>query len=229
MLKALLARKYSTPPNVYRKIQEIMSRSAKTNPENDHQQAEHDTQEKRDFLTRLRQDGGDRILRVKQTFFHIKHVRFIPICMQLKGLTLNQALLQLSWNSKTSAKKYGRILEESIIAAKESGFDLKKTYIGKDKCIILAESIAKDGGKVSQQLKSRYLRGRGRYGSTMFPEISTVDIILQERSQPFRMKSEDPLEWVRDKLRDSQRNFVNDAEQVYALRRKARPVKTVYA
>ena len=48
----------------------------------------------------------------------------------LKGLSLQQALLHMRWYQKPTAAKVNDALKEAIIQAKEEGFDLQKTYIG---------------------------------------------------------------------------------------------------
>jgi pyruvate/oxaloacetate carboxyltransferase len=78
-------------------------------------------------------------------------------------------------------------------------------------------------------LTKRYLRGRGRYGATPHPKVATLDLILQEREKPFAVKENDPLEWVRAKLRDHKQEFVKNADQIYAEKRAKRPIKPVYS
>lgn len=74
----------------------------------------------------------------------------------------------------------------------------------------------------------RYLRGRGRYGATPHPITTLLEITLQERDKPFAMRTKDPLEWVRDRLRERQKPFVKSAEELYIETRKKRPIKEVY-
>jgi hypothetical protein len=67
---------------------------------------------------------------ITQEYTHL--TKFIPVCLEVKGLTLNQALLQLSWNRKIISQKFQSALEEFIVIAKEKGYNLDKTYIGID-------------------------------------------------------------------------------------------------
>ncbi len=70
--------------------------------------------------------------------------------------------------------------------------------------------------------------GRGRYGSTPHPKICRLEFYLQEREKPFDLRENDPLEWVRQRLRDSRRKYVDLSEKVYEEKRRSRPIKPVY-
>ena len=54
------------------------------------------------FLERLKADGGDKIQEFQFNYLHVDYTRFIPMCDQLKGLSLNDALLQTKWNNLPS-------------------------------------------------------------------------------------------------------------------------------
>ncbi|KAJ3189220.1 hypothetical protein HDU85_002845 [Gaertneriomyces sp. JEL0708] len=172
------------------------------------------------FLERLRADGGDKIVGFKRNVLHVEHTRFLTLCDQIKGLSLDQALLQLRWHRKPITKKVEAALQEAIVKAKEAGFDLSKTYV--------ADAYVKDSAILQMQMVKMYLRGRGRYGATPHPKSALLEITLQEREKPFAVRENDPLEWVREKLRDKQRQFTKSAEEVYAQTRSKRPVKEVY-
>lgn len=75
------------------------------------------------FIKRLVKDGGDKvfvsapfraltlmpplsqILKVHKTFVHVDYTRFIEPCGEIKGLTLDDALLQLEWSNKIISLK----------------------------------------------------------------------------------------------------------------------------
>jgi hypothetical protein len=84
----------------------------------------------RGFLNRLVADGGEKIIKLETTLLHLEYSRFIKICSDIKGLSLNDALLELAWNQKQTSKRAQDSLKEFIIVAKESGFDLEKTFVG---------------------------------------------------------------------------------------------------
>lgn len=82
------------------------------------------------FLERLKADGGDKIITFKRNYLHTEYTRFLPLCDQVKGLTLDQALLQIRWLRKPITKKMEDALKEAIVKAKEQNLDLSKTYVG---------------------------------------------------------------------------------------------------
>ncbi|KND01241.1 uncharacterized protein SPPG_04332 [Spizellomyces punctatus DAOM BR117] len=173
------------------------------------------------FLARLREDGGDKIVSFRKNFLHTEYTRFVTLCDQVKGLTLDQALLQIRWLRKPITKKMEEALKEAIVKAKEQGLDLKKTFV--------ADAYVKENAAILQsQLVKRYLRGRGRYGATPHPVTALLEITLQEREKPFSIRDSDPLEWLRERLRDRQRPFVKSAEEVYNDVRSKRPIKQVF-
>ena len=93
-----------------------------------------------------------------------------------------------------------------------------------------ADAFAQEQGAiVSQNLMKQYLRGRGRYGATPTPITTLLHLILQERDVPFKARAEDPLEWIREKLRERQRPWVQTPQQVYESARKSCPLKVVHA
>ncbi|KAJ3157460.1 Rab geranylgeranyltransferase [Geranomyces michiganensis] len=160
------------------------------------------------FLARLKKDGGPRILTFRRNVLHTEYTRFLTLCDQVKGLSLDQALLQIKWLRKPITKKMEDAISEAIVKARESGFDLGKTYI--------ADAYVKQNAAILQTyLVKRYLRGRGRYGATPHPVSTLLELTLQERDKPFAARESDPLEWVRDRLRERQKPFAKTAEEVY--------------
>ncbi|TPX58054.1 hypothetical protein PhCBS80983_g03406 [Powellomyces hirtus] len=173
------------------------------------------------FLARLARDGGDRIVTFRRNILHTEYTRFLTLCDQVKGLTLDQALLQIKWLRKPITKKMEDALKEAIVKAKEEGLDLNKTYV--------ADAYVKKNAAILQNyLVKRYLRGRGRYGSTPHPVSTLLELTLQERDKPFQVRENDPLEWLRDRLRERQKPFAKSAEQVYEEVRTRRKVKEVF-
>lgn len=65
-------------------------------------------------------------------FLHVEYTRFITLCDQVKGLSLDSALLQLRWHRKPITDKFLMALEEAMVKAHKNGLDLSKTYIGKE-------------------------------------------------------------------------------------------------
>ncbi|KAI8892520.1 hypothetical protein BC833DRAFT_611438 [Globomyces pollinis-pini] len=224
----------TTPPRVYPKIKQILLE--KNTPVTSEMTEDHANAitvarsallqptprlKNRSLTVRLRADGGQKLLKLNRAFVHTEYTRFIEPCGQIKGLTLNEALLQLDWNKKMITKKMKDAIDEFIIRAKEEGFDLDKTYI--------AEAYVKGHAPgLSKTFQKKYLFGRGRYGATPHPKIATIEFILQERQVPFAIRKSDPLEWVRSRLRERKKDFVLTADQIYQKKRLERPVKTVY-
>ncbi|KAJ3055064.1 hypothetical protein HK097_011627 [Rhizophlyctis rosea] len=176
---------------------------------------------KEHFMERLRADGGDKITTLTRNYLHVSHTRFLDILDELKGLSLQQALLHMKWHQKPTAEKVNDAIREAIIQAKEEGFDLQKTYIAH-------AEVWRNKVVISQHMRNRYIRGRGRYGSINFVESALLEITLQERDKPFLQRVHDPLEWVREKLRAAQKPWVPSVEEVYEKERGARPIKAVY-
>ena len=86
------------------------------------------------------------MLKVHKTYIHLDYTRFIEPCGEIKGLSLNDALLQLEWGKKVISLKVRfpditifnfynlkmkEALTDAIIKAKKNGFNLTNTYIGK--------------------------------------------------------------------------------------------------
>ncbi|KAI8928801.1 hypothetical protein BC831DRAFT_446628 [Entophlyctis helioformis] len=173
------------------------------------------------FLRRLAADGGDKILQLKHSAIHVEYTRFVQVCTDIKGLSLDDALLQLAWHQKPIGKRMRKALSDFILVAKEEGFDLKRTYI--------AEAFARENKAIlSKELVRKYLRGRGRYGATPHIKSALLEVTLQERDKPFAVRENDPLEWVRVRMRNRLAGYIPDAESVYTKKRTARPVKPVY-
>lgn len=57
--------------------------------------------------------------------------RFQSLCDQIKGLTLEQALLQMRWHRRQICRPMTDAITQGIVQAKESGYDLSKTFVGK--------------------------------------------------------------------------------------------------
>lgn len=70
------------------------------------------------------------IVTLSRNYLHTLHTRFNFVGDQVKGLSLEQALLQLKWTRKEVSKKLRNALEEAIVMAREQGFNLSKTYVG---------------------------------------------------------------------------------------------------
>ncbi|KAJ3367661.1 hypothetical protein HDU91_001228 [Kappamyces sp. JEL0680] len=84
---------------------------------------------------------------------------------------------------------------------------------------------------LSQKFIKKYVRGRGRYGATPHPKAARLEIVLQERANGVGFKKrtdDDPLEWVRVRLRERRKSFVANAEGTYTDKRNLRPIKSVF-
>ncbi|KAJ3412785.1 hypothetical protein HDV05_000252 [Chytridiales sp. JEL 0842] len=170
------------------------------------------------FLERLKRDGGDKIITFKRNYIHVEHTRFIPLLSQIRGLPLDQALLQIKWLRKKISLKLEEAMEGAIVKAKESGLELSKTYIADG-------YVKKNAAVLSKPLQKRYIRGRGRYGATPHPKTCLLELTLQERNKPFDRKLADPLEWIRARLRDRLRPFTKSPDEVYEAVKTKRPPK----
>ncbi|KAJ3069827.1 hypothetical protein HDU99_002828 [Rhizoclosmatium hyalinum] len=155
---------------------------------------------------------------------HMHYSRFVPLLSDLRGLSLADAFNQLRWLRKRVSSKVTAELEKALVKAKEvDGLDLNKTYV--------ADAFVKpDGAVLSTQFKSRFLRGRGRYGSTQHPVTALLEFTLQQRDAPFARREADPLEWIRKRLRDRVAGgAVKDVEaEVYSKVAARRVVKEIH-
>ncbi|KAJ3005255.1 UNVERIFIED_CONTAM: hypothetical protein HDU68_004682 [Siphonaria sp. JEL0065] len=176
------------------------------------------------FLARLKADGGDKIVTFRKNILHTEHTRFVPLLSDIRGLSLADAFNQLKWHRKRISKKVVEALEKAVVKAKdEAALDLNKTYV--------ADAYIKDNGAIlSQQFTKRFLRGRGRYGSTQHAITGLLEITLQEREAPFARRVADPLEWVRKRLRDRVAGgaVVDVEKEVYSQVVKNRVVKEIH-
>lgn len=111
---------------------------------------------------------------------------------------------------------------------------MSRTYIGIGISLfitILAHAFIKESAHgLSQRFIKAYVKGRGRYGATPHPKLARLEIILQERlNGGFKKREEeDPLEWIRVRLRNAQKNIVPGPEELYNLKIQQRPKKNVY-
>lgn len=173
-----------------------------------------------EFISRISSHGP--ILNFTRSVLHVSSSRFSKISDELKGLTLDKAFLQLRWNRRNVDDILNSFLTECLVKAKESGFDLDKTYI--------ADLYANPKGCIfSQNFKRKYIRGRGRYGATPTPISTSLEIMLQERQEPFARKENDPLEPIKNKLREKQRPWVKSIDEIYKDFRCKRPIKIIYS
>jgi hypothetical protein len=155
-----------------------------------------------------------------RNFVHVEYSRFIRPFGEIKGLSLDDALRHLNWDQSKITLRVKEALTEFIIKAKESGFDLQKTFI--------ADAYVKNGTGLSKRFVKKYLKGRGRYGSTPHPKTAKIQIIFQQREKEFQKRLEDPLEWIRKRLRDRKRSTTKTANQIYIEKRQSRPLKVIY-
>lgn len=173
-----------------------------------------------EFIARISSQGP--IMSFKRTVLHVSSSRFTGLSNELKGLTLDKAFLQLKWNRRNIDEVMNSTLTECLVKAKESGFNLDKTYI--------ADVYANPKGALfSKNLIRKYVRGRGRYGATPTPLSTNLEIMLQEREVPFSLKQNDPLEPIKDKLREKQRQWVKSVHEIYSDFRIKRPIKKIYS
>ena len=89
--------------------------------------------------------------------------------------------------------------------------------------------VSADGAILSQRLKKLYIRGRGRYGAIPHPKTALLSLLLQEREKPFESRVNDELEYLRERLRDAQKEWVPTPEEIYAQKRAARPFKEIHS
>jgi hypothetical protein len=106
----------STPPRVYSKFKNLSKPLGYTG-----------------FWKRLAQQDW-KTKKLARNYIHLEYTRFIEICGQVKGLTIDNALLQLETNDKQIKTHFKTGLEEFIVDLKESGFDLSKTYLTDGYC-----------------------------------------------------------------------------------------------
>lgn len=180
------------------------------------------------LMERLKMDGGPKILKLSRNYIHIDYTRFIEVCGEVKGLSLDEALLQLSWNRKQISTHFKEGLQEFIVKAQEHGLNLEKTYIGISQANPADAYIKNSSHGLSQKFVKKYLRGRGRYGATPHPKTARLEVILQEREKRFVMREQDPLEWVRVRLRDVKKEGTQTASQICEEMKMKRLVKAVF-
>ncbi len=61
--------------------------------------------------------------------------------------------------------------------------------------------VRENAAPLSTTFARRYIRGRARYGATPQFKSAVLDVLLQERERPFAKRQQDPLEWLRVRLR----------------------------
>ena len=66
----------------------------------------------------------------QRNVLHVDASRFNTLCDSIKGLVLEKAFLELKWHRKGVNPLLYEALAEALVKAKESGFDLQKTYVG---------------------------------------------------------------------------------------------------
>jgi hypothetical protein len=68
---------------------------------------------------------------------------------------------------------------------------------------------------LSQRFTDKYLRGRGRYGATANPKTARLELILQQRETGFSSREiDDPLEWLRVRLRNKKAHCAKSASEI---------------
>jgi hypothetical protein len=70
------------------------------------------------------------VMRFEYQVLHVEYTRFITLMDQVKGLSLDDALVQLRFHRKPITRHFTRAFEEGIVKAKESGLDLERTFVG---------------------------------------------------------------------------------------------------
>ncbi|TPX34737.1 hypothetical protein SmJEL517_g02712 [Synchytrium microbalum] len=173
------------------------------------------------FMARLRHDGGDKIVRIKSLLLHVDTTRLVPFADAIKGLTLDQALLQLRWFQKPAARRFEEKLVEAAVQLGDDGWKLPSTYVAH--CM-----LSQTNEHLSQTHMRKYVKGRGRYGSTPHPLVTCLDFTFQERSSGFQTRKNDPLEWIRLRLRNQQKPYTKTAQEYYEEKRAVRKVKPLY-
>jgi hypothetical protein len=89
--------------------------------------------------------------------------------------------------------------------------------------------VKENGAVLSKSLQKRYIRGRGRYGSTPHAKTCLLELTLQERDKPFDRKLQDPLEWIRARLRDRMRPWTKSPEEIYETIKSKRSTKVIHS
>jgi hypothetical protein len=86
----------------------------------------------------------------------------------------------------------------------------------------------KNKGVYSENLLKKYIRGRGVYGGTPHPLYTLIKTVVQERDSPFAFRQNDPLEWIRHRLRQSQVRYSRTPQFVWKKMSMARRAKPLY-
>jgi hypothetical protein len=82
---------------------------------------------------------------------------------------------------------------------------------------------------LSEKLVKQYFRGRGRYGAIPHGKSALLTLVLQQRDKPFQKKAQDPLEPLKDILRDKKKDWVpHDPIQIVEQAKSRRPSKPLY-
>lgn len=132
----------STPPKVYSKFKNLIKPLGYTG-----------------FIKRISQNDY-KTYKTSHSHVHIDYTRFIEVCGQVKGLKLNDVLLQLETNNKQIKNHFKTSVQESIVKLKETGFDLEKTY--------LLDAYVKDSHHgMSKKFIKECLRGRVLLGNLL--------------------------------------------------------------
>lgn len=78
-----------------------------------------------------------KILEFRSNVLHMDPSRLYHLCNDVKGLSLSQALRQAKWHAGNPGLRLMEALSESVVKAKESGFDLSKTFVGVFHCHVI--------------------------------------------------------------------------------------------
>jgi hypothetical protein len=181
-----------------------------------------------EFLEKIKDKGP--IFQSQRVVLHVNHSRFQKVFSELKGLPLQDAFKQIKWNRRTIDPIIIKFLEESIVKAQEVfQFDPKRTFI--------ADIHSKKGGLIQSEFLKKYVKGRGtllyikkigRYGSTPTPLVTTLELVLQDRSEPFSARVSDPFYEIKQKLRDRVSGFIPSLQDRLEAFRRNRPLKKLY-
>jgi hypothetical protein len=87
-----------------------------------------------------------------------------------------------------------------------------------------------NGGIYNKVMEKKLLFGRARYGSSPHFKSTLLKFTFQQREKAFVKREGDPLEWVRERMREKLGGGEKGlASVVYERVREARPVKVVYS
>ncbi|KAJ3096722.1 hypothetical protein HK100_005505, partial [Physocladia obscura] len=189
--------------------------------EGDGKAARHRTARSR-LLARLAAEGaGPVVATLRANVVHVDATRLVGLASAVRGLALADALATLRWtgtdaNTNLAVRRLDATLTAAAVRAKDDYARANpNAHLDLARVFVADVFVRKDAAILSAQFTKRFLRGRGRYGAVQHPKTALLELVLQLRDRPFDKIQNDPLEWLRKRLRDRVAGRNSDPNVIY--------------